>query len=139
VRLGKFVVVAPWAKYLLTDDNGSGCHPHLQSYYHPRSSCHACSSLRQPTTNTSTAHDYFLARQARFESSVRSYPRKLPLAIAQAQGCWITDVDGRRFLDCLAGAGTLALGHNHPLVIQAIRDTLDSGLPLHTLDLATPL
>jgi diaminobutyrate-2-oxoglutarate transaminase len=59
------------------------------------------------------------------------------LAIAQAQGCWITDVDGRRFLDCLAGAGTLALGHNHPLVIQDIRDTLDSGLPLHTLDLTT--
>jgi diaminobutyrate-2-oxoglutarate transaminase len=96
----------------------------------------ACVS-EQPTPRT--ANEYFLARQARFESSVRSYPRKLPLAIAQAQGCWITDVDGRRFLDCLAGAGTLALGHNHPLVIQAIRDTLDSGLPLHTLDLTTPL
>ena len=37
------------------------------------------------------------------------------------------------------GAGTLALGHNHPAVIQSIQDTLASGLPLHTLDLTTPL
>jgi diaminobutyrate-2-oxoglutarate transaminase len=33
----------------------------------------------------------------------------------------------------------LALGHNHPAVIQSIQDTLASGLPLHTLDLTTPL
>ncbi|MCJ8167730.1 diaminobutyrate--2-oxoglutarate transaminase [Atopomonas sediminilitoris] len=92
------------------------------------------SDLPAPHTNA-----YFLARQARYESAVRSYPRKLPLAITQAQGCWLTDADGRRYLDCLAGAGTLALGHNHPLIIQAIQDTLHSGLPLHTLDLTTPL
>lgn len=81
----------------------------------------------------------YLNRQAQFESNVRSYPRKLPLAIAQAEGCWITDVEGKRYLDCLAGAGTLALGHNHPLIIQAIQDVLVSGMPLHTLDLTTPL
>ena len=38
----------------------------------------------------------------------------LPLAIAEAHGCWVTDVEGTKYLDCLAGAGTLALGHNHP-------------------------
>lgn len=42
-------------------------------------------------------------------------------------------------MDCLAGAGTLALGHNHPAAIAAMRQTLDSGLPLHTLDLTTPV
>ena len=31
-------------------------------------------------------NDAFLARQAEFESNVRSYPRKLPLAIAKANG-----------------------------------------------------
>ena len=31
------------------------------------------------------------------------------------------------------------MGHNHPAVIQSIQDTLASGLPLHTLDLTTPL
>ncbi len=88
---------------------------------------------------TRFTNEHYLSRQARMESSVRSYPRKLPLAIAKAQGCWLTDVDGRDYLDCLAGAGTLALGHNHPSVVQAIQDTLTAGLPLHTLDLTTPL
>ena len=81
----------------------------------------------------------YLERQARFESNVRSYPRKLPMAIAQAQGCWVTDVEGKRYLDCLAGAGTLALGHNHPSIIESIQAVLDQGIPLHTLDLTTPL
>jgi diaminobutyrate-2-oxoglutarate transaminase len=81
----------------------------------------------------------YLERQAQFESNVRSYPRKLPMAIAQAQGCWVTDVEGKRYLDCLAGAGTLALGHNHPSIIESIQAVLDQGLPLHTLDLTTPL
>ncbi|MDH2924509.1 diaminobutyrate aminotransferase [Nicoletella semolina] len=82
---------------------------------------------------------YYLQRQNEMESNVRSYPRKLPLAIAKAQGCWVTDVEGNEYLDFLAGAGTLALGHNHPAVVEAIQDVLTSGLPLHTLDLTTPL
>ena len=80
-----------------------------------------------------------LSRQAARESNARSYPRRLPLAIRRASGLIVTDMDGRTYLDCLAGAGTLALGHNHPVVLQAIRMALDDGLPLHTLDLTTPV
>lgn len=85
------------------------------------------------------SNESLLSRQASFESNVRSYPRKLPLAITKAQGVWITDADNKQYLDCLAGAGTLALGHNHPEVLQAIQSVITSGLPLHTLDLTTPL
>lgn len=93
-----------------------------------------------PVNPVSTpTNKYYLTRQSQMESNVRSYPRKLPLAIAKAQGCWVTDVEGTDYLDCLAGAGTLALGHNHPAVIQSIQDTVASGLPLHTLDITTPL
>ena len=84
-------------------------------------------------------NEHYLTRQDEMESNVRSYPRKLPLASAKAQGCWVTDVEGNEYLDCLAGAGTLALGHNHPAIIKSIQDTLASGLPLHTLDITTPL
>jgi diaminobutyrate-2-oxoglutarate transaminase len=80
----------------------------------------------------------YLDRQARAESNARTYPRRLPIVIQSASGMHITDADKRVFLDCLAGAGTLALGHNHPVVVQALRDHLDSGAPLHTLDLPTP-
>ena len=84
-------------------------------------------------------NEYYLDRQNKMESNVRSYPRKLPLAIAKAKGSWVTDVEGNEYLDFLAGAGTLALGHNHPQIISAIKEVLDSGLPLHTLDLTTPM
>jgi diaminobutyrate-2-oxoglutarate transaminase len=81
----------------------------------------------------------YLDRQAQFESNVRSYPRKLPIAIATAKGCWVTDVEGQQYLDCLAGAGTLALGHNHADILERLDRVLKSGLPLHTLDLTTPV
>jgi diaminobutyrate-2-oxoglutarate transaminase len=80
-----------------------------------------------------------LERQKQQESNARSYPRRIPLALKRAQGIYVEDVEGRTFIDCLAGAGTLALGHNHPVVIAAIRKVLDDGLPLHTLDLTTPV
>lgn len=84
-------------------------------------------------------NDFYLKRQARRESNARSYPRRFPLALKSASGCLVTDVEGRTYLDCLAGAGTLALGHNHPEVIASLQDVLASGLPLHTLDLVTPI
>ena len=81
----------------------------------------------------------YLERQAARESNARSYPRRIPLALAEAHGLYVRDTAGQLFMDCLAGAGTLALGHNHPVTIAAMRSTLDSGLPLHTLDLTTPV
>ncbi|MCX8995831.1 diaminobutyrate--2-oxoglutarate transaminase [Rhizobiaceae bacterium BDR2-2] len=84
-------------------------------------------------------NDFYLKRQARRESNARSYPRRFPLALKSASGCLVRDVEGRTYLDCLAGAGTLALGHNHPEVIASLQDVLASGLPLHTLDLVTPV
>ncbi|QGZ38143.1 diaminobutyrate--2-oxoglutarate transaminase [Pseudoduganella flava] len=80
-----------------------------------------------------------LESQAARESNARSYPRRLPLAIRSAEGIHVTDMDGKTYYDCLAGAGTLALGHNHPAVIDAIRAALDAKLPLHTLDITTPV
>jgi diaminobutyrate-2-oxoglutarate transaminase len=82
---------------------------------------------------------YYLDRQAQFESNARTYPRRLPLAIRKAKGLYVTDADGRVFMDCLCGAGTLALGHNHPVAVEAIRRHLEEGYPLHTLDLTTPV
>jgi diaminobutyrate-2-oxoglutarate transaminase len=84
------------------------------------------------------SQQYYLDRQEQYESNARTYPRRLPLAIQQAHGLYVTDVNGQVYLDCLAGAGTFALGHNHPVVTEAIRRHLDEGRPLHTLDLTTP-
>src|SRR6202044_3333352 len=42
-----------------------------------------------------------------------------------AEGCYVYDQDGRRFLDCLGGYGTFALGHRHPKVVEAVKRQLD--------------
>lgn len=86
-----------------------------------------------------TAGQRILRRQSLRESGARTYARSLPVVPVRARGMTIEGADGRRYLDCLSGAGTLALGHNHPVVLEAIREVLDSGAPLHVLDLATPV
>lgn len=79
----------------------------------------------------------YLERQAESESNARSYPRKLPFALEQAKGIYLKDVDGNVYFDCLSGAGALALGHNHAVVQEAIREQLNNNLPLLTLDITT--
>jgi len=49
----------------------------------------------------------------------------LPVVVADADGAWVTDVDGRRYLDCLAGYSALNFGHRHPALIDAARKQLD--------------
>jgi len=80
-----------------------------------------------------------LARQRARESAARSYARHLPVVPVRAEGMTVYGADGRSYLDCLSGAGSLALGHNHPVAVRAIRKVLDEGAPLHVLDLATPI
>ncbi|MFE4372416.1 diaminobutyrate--2-oxoglutarate transaminase family protein [Streptomyces sp. NPDC056835] len=92
-----------------------------------------------PPAAPTVAHEGILRRQSLRESAARTYARSLPIVPVRARGLTIEGADGRRYLDCLSGAGTLALGHNHPVVLDAIRKVLDSGAPLHVLDLATPV
>ena len=80
-----------------------------------------------------------LTRQQQRESNARSYPRRIPLALKRARGIYVEDVEGRVFIDCLAAAGTLVLGHNHPIVVDEIQRALASELPMQTLDLTTPI
>jgi len=49
----------------------------------------------------------------------------LPVMIAEAEGAWVTDVDGRRYLDLLAAYSALNFGHRHPRLVAAARRQLD--------------
>ncbi|MEV5240663.1 aminotransferase class III-fold pyridoxal phosphate-dependent enzyme [Streptomyces cinnamoneus] len=95
--------------------------------------------LPPPSAPPPTAPEGPARRQSSRESAARTYARSLPIVPVRARGLTIEGADGRRYLDCLSGAGTLALGHNHPVVLAAIRSVLDSGAPLQALDLATPV
>ena len=53
----------------------------------------------------------------------------LPVVAASAQGAWITDVAGARYLDCLAGYSALNFGHRNPQILAALGGTIEARLP----------
>lgn len=73
----------------------------------------------------------------RLESNIRGYVRSFPTVFDTAQGAWLTDVNGRRYLDFFAGAGTLNYGHNNPRVKNAILNYIERDGVMHGLDTAT--
>jgi ornithine--oxo-acid transaminase len=58
------------------------------------------------------------------EHSAHNY-HPLPVVVAEAAGAWVTDVEGRRHLDCLAGYSALNFGHGHPALLAAAHRQLD--------------
>lgn len=61
----------------------------------------------------------------RAESHTAHNYHPLPVMVAHAEGAWMTDVDGRRYLDMLAGYSALNFGHGHPGLIAAAHHQLD--------------
>jgi len=47
----------------------------------------------------------------------------------EAEGCWVTDSGGQRWLDCLGGPGVFTMGHRHPRVVAAVEKQL-RAMPL---------
>jgi len=49
----------------------------------------------------------------------------LPIVISEAEGAWVTDVEGRRYLDMLAAYSAVNFGHGHPRLVAAARRQLE--------------
>lgn len=49
----------------------------------------------------------------------------LPVVLREGAGAWVTDVDGKRYLDCLAGYSALNFGHGHPDLLAVAHAQLD--------------
>jgi ornithine--oxo-acid transaminase len=49
----------------------------------------------------------------------------LPVVISSAEGAWVTDVEGRRYLDLLAAYSALNFGHRHPRLVAAVQRQLE--------------
>jgi 4-aminobutyrate aminotransferase len=54
-----------------------------------------------------------------------SYAREYPLVVESALGSELWDVDGRRYIDMMAGVCVLNVGHRHPHVVEAVREQTD--------------
>ena len=45
--------------------------------------------------------------------------------VSEGFGAWVTDVDGKRYLDCLAAYSAINFGHGHPVLVDAAKAQLD--------------
>ncbi len=67
------------------------------------------------------------------QSHVLQTYARYPLVLQRGKGCYVWDVEGKRYLDLLSGIGVNALGHSHPRIIRVIRE--QSGKLIHTSNL----
>src|SRR5690348_5921226 len=63
-----------------------------------------------------------------------SFTRSYPFVMDHGRGCWVTDVDGNRFLDFTAGIAVVTTGHSHPKVVQAIKDQAERFIHMSGTD-----
>ncbi|WP_181028797.1 MULTISPECIES: ornithine--oxo-acid transaminase [unclassified Rathayibacter] len=73
-------------------------------------------------TDTDTARSAALIA-AEEEHAAHNY-HPLPVVAATGEGAWITDVEGVRYLDCLAAYSAVNFGHSHPVLLEAAREQL---------------
>lgn len=73
----------------------------------------------------------------RRESGVRSYCVSMPRQFNRAEGVWLHDENGGRYLDFLSGCSSLNYGHNHPILKQALLDYVAADGIAHGLDMHT--
>lgn len=80
------------------------------------------------TGTTMTSDALSAATQAAIEqvegSAAHNY-HPLPVVVVEASGAWVTDVDGRRYLDCLAAYSAVNFGHGNPRLLAAAHAQLD--------------
>ena len=72
-------------------------------------------------THSTSAHDH-IALTERW--SAHNY-HPLPVVLSHGKGAWMTDLDGRSYLDFLAGYSALNFGHRHPDIVAAAKAQLD--------------
>ena len=60
----------------------------------------------------------FLAEVDRY--SAHNY-HPLPIVLTKGEGAWVWDVEGRKFLDCLAAYSAVNQGHRHPTIVAAAK------------------
>ena len=79
-------------------------------------------AVEQSAQTIDLEREYLLQNYARY-----------PLVITRGKGCYAYDLEGRRYLDFIAGIGVNALGHAHPRMVKVIRE--QAGLLLHSSNL----
>jgi len=90
------------------------------------------SSATTTPDNTTAASDAQHVMDLERAFLLQNYAR-YPLVLDRGEGCYLYDLEGKRYLDFIAGIGVNALGHAHPRIIEVIRE--QAGLLIHSSNL----
>ncbi|MFZ5980733.1 MAG: ornithine--oxo-acid transaminase [Candidatus Zixiibacteriota bacterium] len=52
---------------------------------------------------------------------------RLNMVVRKTEGCWLTSIDGKKYLDCLAAYSAANPGHHHPKIVRALVEALQGG------------
>ena len=82
--------------------------------------------MYNPNTNLLSAYSPVADNDiVKFEDTYGAHHyERLNLVVRQAKGCWLTDADGRQYLDCLAAYSAANPGHHHPKIVHAMTEAL---------------
>lgn len=81
----------------------------------------------QINTNTglsTTPNDMIIAME---EQCGAHHYERLAVVVRSALGCWLTDIKGKKYMDCLAAYSAANLGHHHPKVVGALVNALQNS------------
>src|SRR5687767_4422886 len=67
-------------------------------------------------------------RELFFRHIAQTSPAPIAIEIKKAEGSTIIDIDGKKYIDCIAGISVCNIGHRQPKVIKAIKKQLDQYL-----------
>ncbi len=67
---------------------------------------------------------HVVAKAASQEPHVMQTYGRLPMALSHGRGCWVWDIEGRKYLDGLGGIAVNTLGHAHPKLVPALQDQI---------------
>jgi ornithine--oxo-acid transaminase len=85
-----------------------------------------CNMTEQTIASTPTAgHESAEHLEVTERWAAHNY-HPLPVVISSGKGAWVTDADGNRYLDCLAGYSALNFGHGHPRLLEVAHRQLDT-------------
>src|ERR1700732_1258446 len=72
----------------------------------------------------------------RAQAVPRGLSHGTPIYVAKAEGAWLADVDGNRYIDFAGGIGCLNVGHRREAIVRSVREQLDRFM--HTCVQVTP-
>tara|TARA_B100001094_G_C18190212_1_gene806638 strand:+ start:957 stop:2186 length:1230 start_codon:yes stop_codon:yes gene_type:complete len=72
-------------------------------------------------------------------SNAKTLINYFPIVLKNAQGIIVTDINNKKYIDCILAAGSLPLGHNHSIINNSLKQFSLNNYPVQTMDIPTEL